>query len=152
MRWARGGGTHPFRFRSPRACQSAVSPVPRSTLPSAVHPPQFCYGGRAATALQNLAAIRAAEGQGFSRARKCCGIIGYAYKRRTKAGRKAILECNFILASDSISDSCATHMGAPPEQFQGGAGASPGQYQSGRLSSKPPKATSMRHQSHPKAC
>ena len=52
VRWVRGEGIHRVRFGStashPKRCQ------PRSPL----HPPQCRYGGRAATALQNLAAIR----------------------------------------------------------------------------------------------
>jgi hypothetical protein len=74
---------------------------------------------------------RSGDEPGFSRLKRCCGITGYAYQRRTKAGRKAVLKRLLILASYSISDSCAIHMGAPPEQFQGSAGASPEQYQLG---------------------
>jgi hypothetical protein len=52
-----GEGTRRFRFVLSPACQNGPSPVPRSTLRSAVHPPQStprsraaadgCYGGRA---------------------------------------------------------------------------------------------------------
>ena len=36
VRWVRGEGIHRFRFGPPQAIQSGVSPVPRSTLRSAV--------------------------------------------------------------------------------------------------------------------
>jgi hypothetical protein len=48
-----------------------------------------------------------------------------------------------FIASSSIPDSCVTHMGAPPEQFQGGAEASPGQYKFGHFGS-------LAARSHPK--
>jgi hypothetical protein len=45
----------------------------------------------------------------------CCEITGCTYTRRTGAAREAITEFTFFLASFSLSDGCAPHMGVSPD-------------------------------------